>query len=300
MSDKYTDTNCKLHGTAYCHLLNQTECNSCYVSKLSDDEQYDVMEDIGLIAVSIPADGFEDIMNRDECMLCKGDKKGKTTGYAQLNLGHANPKVSDTDSYKSKRYKRDVSMTIPIQLPVCKRCSRLITMFNLLPFIVGVIMPTAGLIIVSIESIRSELASLGAAVPFLIFLISIFMGVIADTIVKAILTRRIERSVLTRPSRIEGVCELIKNGWFAISNPEGGIRYTFSKRPMKSGILTGANRREDIAAILGTNATAEGTAEADFKPAVEFTEPIDVHIDAHIDVDDDLIAEDEFKEFDEE
>ena len=88
MAELYTKTECKLHGTPYCAALNMKNCADCFASKLDSEQQEALIEDIGYIAAALPEDGIESFLDEPECMLCKGNEKGKPEFFAQLMAGH--------------------------------------------------------------------------------------------------------------------------------------------------------------------------------------------------------------------
>lgn len=245
--------NCKLYGTPHCRLLNMDNCSSCYVSRLSPEEQVLVMKDIRTIAAAMPYGGLEAMSEADECGLCCGRKKKEIVGYARFCLGHLHPAVSDKNKRQTNAYKRDTSIVVPVQLPVCKRCKSMITKINYVPIIIGLIIASMGVLIVSMESVRSLLEKSGRIIPFLVSLIAILIGVIVGNIVKGLLVNGAERKTHTRPQNIPVIRELISDGWFVITNSEIEIPITFSSKKLKQGLLTGSEQEKTIQDILKWN-----------------------------------------------
>lgn len=135
-------------------------------------------------------------------------------------------------------------MLIPVQLPACRKCRSLLMQSYFVPIIVGVVFAAAGLVLTIIEPVRAALARLGAAIPFLFFLMFVFIGIIAESLLRISYTKRVERRMNTRASRIAKLSALTKLGWFPVHGSENGIRYTFTDKPLESGILTGRGQRE--------------------------------------------------------
>lgn len=177
-------------------------------------------------------------------MLCKGSEKGKPEFFAQLSMGHDHPTVDYLDEKSNKKYKRSTAMLIPVQLPACRKCRSLLMQSYFVPIIVGVVFAAAGLVLTIIEPVRAALARLGAAIPFLFFLMFVFIGIIAESLLRISYTKRVERRMNTRVSRIAKLSALTKLGWFPVHGSENGIRYTFTDKPLESGILTGRGQRE--------------------------------------------------------
>ena len=181
MAESYTKTECKLHGTPYCAALNMKNCADCFASKLDSEQQEALIEDIGYIAAALPEDGIESFLDEPECMLCKGSEKGKPEFFAQLSMGHDHPTVDYLDEKSNKKYKRSTAMLIPVQLPACRKCRSLLMQSYFVPIIVGVVFAAAGLVLTIIEPVRAALARFGAAIPFLFFLMFVFIGIIAES-----------------------------------------------------------------------------------------------------------------------
>ena len=130
---------CMLYGTPYCALLNQESCGHCFVAKLEAKDQLKVAEDILHIAEALPEDGLEDIMNGEDCALCRvktGEEPNKAETFAQMDMGHLHPTAEIGDKLGGS-YDRGTAMTVPVQLPVCKSCRKKIDRVSYLPLALG-------------------------------------------------------------------------------------------------------------------------------------------------------------------
>lgn len=244
---------CAFCDSPYCALLNQKNCKKCCMSKLEPEEQIKAGEDIFFVAEALPENGLEDIMNAKECAICRpgeDEAPGEAQRYAQFDMGHIHPLVP-ADQKENGRYKRAASMVIPVQLPVCDDCRHKLNLLYYLPLGIGVLIAALGLVATSLEAVRIPLTRYGRIIPFLVFLISVCIGVIVACIVNRMLRRRIERSMNTRAKRIPALSELVKNGWFPIGRKDGMISFSFTKEKLDSGLLTGENQREALEKIRG-------------------------------------------------
>lgn len=249
MENMLQNTDCVLCGTPHCALLNQKSCDKCFVSKLSREDQIKAGEDIFYIADVLPEKGAEDIMNSENCALCRthageGEEEAeKATRYAQIDMGHVHPLVAPEEKETGK-YRRAASMVIPVQLPVCDECRHRLNMLYYLPLGLGVIVALIGLIVTSIEPVRVPLTRYGRILPFLVFLIFVCLAVIVYAIAQRALRVRVERSMNTRAKRIPALAELVKNGWFPIGDKNGMLPFTFTTQKLDNGLLTGENQEE--------------------------------------------------------
>lgn len=248
---------CILHGSPHCALLNEESCATCYIGKLPLEKQAEAAEDIYYIAEALPEEGVDGIMTSGVCALCRtgrgeeAEEAGEATRFAQIDMGHEHPEKPAKPGEKTdSKYDRGASMVIPVQLPVCDKCRTRLNMLYYLPIALGVLVALAGLVLMAIEPIRVPLARYGKAVPFLVFLIFVFLGVIVESIAKKTLRVRIERTMNTRAKRIPALAPLLKKGWFVIGSREGMLPFTFTAERLPSGILTGEGQQEQIAEIL--------------------------------------------------
>lgn len=241
---------CLLSGTPHCTLLNSNSCKDCFVRKLSREDQELVMEDIKMIAAAMPYGGVEKYMDEDKCMLCASERRTADGGYARFDIGHLHPTASEERKDGSRKYKRDTSLVVPLQLPVCKKCRRRIQLINFLPLAVGVIIAFAGFITIASRPIFMALSKFGRPIPLLSALIAVFLGIIVGNILKIRLTNSASTKTYISPERIKAISELMDEGWFVIPGNELDLPYTFSKNEMRSGLLTGRNQEQVIEEII--------------------------------------------------
>ncbi len=244
--------NCMLSGSPYCALLHERNCSRCYVMKLDIEQQQEAAEDIFYIADALGDDGVEPIMKATDCALCirehgsDGEEVGEADGWAVIDIAHEHPTAKEKTGGK---YDRSTSMAIPVQLPVCNECRRSVELLNYLPLGLGVLIALAGLVLTWIEPIRAPLARAGKALPFLVFLIFVFLGIIVESVVKRALHIRIERTMNTRAKRIPALADLLKRGWFVIGAEDGMLPFTFIRERLPYGILTGDDQKAKLNSV---------------------------------------------------
>lgn len=241
---------CLLYDTPHCTLLNMRSCKECFVDKLSREDQELVKEDIAIIAAAMPYGGVEKLMENDECALCAQQSNRADGGYARFDIGHLHPTASEERKSGSRKYKRDTGIVVPIQLPVCKKCKRRIQLINYLPITVGIIIAFSCFIAVSVTPAFASLSKLGRPIPMLIAIIGLFFAIIIANILKIRLTNSASSRTYLSPERIKIISELMNEGWFVIPNSELELPYTFSKKEINSGLLTGKNQEETIEDII--------------------------------------------------
>lgn len=249
-NDRIFDENCLLYGTPHCRILNMESCNSCYIHNLCEDDRRKAMEDIRMIAAAMPVGGMEELKESDECAFCRGMKNPADGGYALFDIGHLNPKAMNERKKGNKAYKRDVSLVVPVQLPICRRCRRRIQLINFLPLVIGLIIAALSFIIITSEPVYGALNKFSRIIPVLASAIGVLLAIAIASLVKMILKNTGERKTVLRPGTLKPIEKMRSEGWFVIESGEFDIPLTFSKKGLKTGIMTGGDQENNIREIV--------------------------------------------------
>lgn len=255
MTEK-TKTNCIFRNTPACELFNAGNCENCPMFNVKPEDMPDAYEDMRALCESLPEDGVEPLFYEEECLLCKGSKKGKPAGFAQLNMAHLNPNLSDseTSGQDDKTYKkRETRLVVPLQLPVCASCRRKLKLKYNLPLIITVLFCALALIITSAESVRTALMAAGRFGPFIVFATIVLLGVGIALLVKSWLASDIKKNIKTNPEEIKQLEKMLEKGWFSLPMGKENADFTFTKNRLDSGILTGDGQKKLINAVLNGN-----------------------------------------------
>lgn len=258
-----TKADCKFLNTAVCELLNAKDCESCPMFSLNNEEETnDAYADMRTLCEFLPETGVEPLFYEEKCALCKSEKKGKPVGFAQLNMGHLNPLISvsggsgSNQEAKSRKI-RETRLVIPAQLPVCASCRRKLLLKYNLPLIINVLSAALGLIITSVESVRTALTAAGRAGAFIVFLTIVLLGTGIALLLKDRLDSDIKENTKTKLTEIKQLGKMLKNGWFTLPMYSEKADFTFTKNRLKNGILTGDNQKALINAVLEGNRKIE-------------------------------------------
>ena len=152
-----------------------------------------------------------------------------------------------------KAYKRDVSIVVPVQLPVCRHCKRRIQLINYLPLIIGLVITALSFIVITSKPVYGALNKQGRIIPVLAALIGVLLAVAIANLVKMILKNTGERKTVLRPGTLKPIEKLRSEGWFVIESGEFDIPLTFSKEGLKNGIMTGGDQENNINEIVNWN-----------------------------------------------
>lgn len=236
------------------NLLNADPCGKDGIGKYGDSDMKAVIEDVCSVAELLPPEGVEPFFKSDECLLCKGEHKGKRTCYARVMLGHVNDNAGNDKARgiaPKRSYRRRTGMIIPVQIAACDRCKSNLSYARYLPICIGLLISTLALALTSAESVRIALEGYGKAMPFLVFLIIACIGVLIATLVSKGINAKIDRQSIKAPAEVPGMRKLLDRGWFVIKNAQDEEAFVFAKESMHFGLCTGDGQAEAIAAITG-------------------------------------------------
>lgn len=287
MHNMPSNTECILNGSPFCALQNTAECGKCALNKLTDDEKYAAVDDMIETAKALPEDGILNIKG-DECALCRREPK-KASRFALIDMGHKNP-AAEAGSPLSNGSDRGGALTVPVELPVCGACVRRIKTMSYLPKVLALAIVLGGLILVALEPVRLALVKYSPLLPVLIFLIFVFLGIIVDTVVKRLVSKRIERSTNVRTRRVAALYGLVSRGWFVIGEKNGVPPYVFVGEKLDSGFMTGDGRD----ALLET-IRREGRALIGAKPEPEPENGAESEVEAPSETSEKPAADEEIK-----
>lgn len=254
MREMPQNSECVLNGSPFCALQNAKDCDKCALNKLDRDEKLLAAEDMLENAKALPADALDAAEKAETCALCRkkagdpAEKTGKLVRFAQFDIGHKNP-AAEVGTRLSGGYDRGSALTVPVQLPACSACARRIRTLNSLPKALGLFVALGGLVLVAVEPVRVFLTRYSRLLPIIVFLIFVCLGVIVDSIVKRLVSLRIERTMNARTRRIDSLSELVSRGWFVIGETGGVPPFAFTREKLDSGFMTGDDRAELLKTI---------------------------------------------------
>ncbi len=236
MRRKITNTSCRLYHTAQCDLLNMPSCEECMLSR--DEEAADqVMQDMQTLMNLMPEGGISNLFAGDECVLCKG-KPNKREYYGLLDMGHAEPKRTKR-SVLGLKMKSAVGSLVPVQIGVCNACRKRILRLEYLPVTLPVYLGVAVLLALSIPSVSDMLEKTAAVLPFLIFAVTVGVGVAAGKIISTLLRKRYAELTVLDPFELPTLKEMKDRGWFPLNTNGKRLRLVFVKKRMRMGVGTG-------------------------------------------------------------
>ena len=244
MAKTYTNQACPLYDTRYCELLNMADCNTCTVADMSDWAY--VKESINVTSSLLPREGISGLFTSEDCVLCTQEPKGKRDGYAIVDIGNPEPKHQKQGALGFK-VTADAGSMVPIQAACCKSCKHNLLMVEYLPVLVGALLAAVGLALVTLRPIHDFLASLGAMVPFLAFVVFAVGGIALCRMLRKSLGKKYGASTRLNVFDIPLLRELPEYGWFEIRDgyeKKGVSHCLFTSKPLDKGLFTGIVTKE--------------------------------------------------------
>lgn len=239
MARQYLKTDCPLYDTKYCKRLNMLGCDTCTVSKRGDSLQT-LKDDLDFMETILPEDGLYDLYTGDECVLCKGENKGKRTCYALTDLGNPKPERMKRSSIGLKMQTRAGSL-IPLQLSCCDDCRR---RFRLIEYIVPslvALFAVIAVLLVSIRQVSFALKAVWQGLPLALFVGLILVGWIVGRIVRGALVKKYAEFTHLDIFELDKLAWMKAHDWFELvpSKTKGLSKLVFTKKRLEQGIYTG-------------------------------------------------------------
>lgn len=236
MSRTITNKDCKLYHTKYCDMLNMQSCDACFVNERKNYD--DVISDLDVLEELLPEEGIHSQFDGDECVLCRGDEKGKKEYYALLDLGHPEPKRTKRSAIGIKVTSKTGSM-VPVQLSTCKACRRRVLILDYLPVLLPVLAGLITLLILLIPDVSDWMEQFSMLMPFAFFAVVVLLAMVVAAALKRALRMRFQAKMHLDPFEIPLLEKMRHKGWFPLSTSGTAIRFVFTKKRMRQGVCTG-------------------------------------------------------------
>ncbi len=238
MEHKYTNTDCKLHGTRYCALLHMESCASCTVAAASPEQAEGLAKNLDVTASLMPENGVACLFESEECLLCKG-ARGKREWYADVDIGNVEPKTESRNVLGMKSIARTGSM-VPLQIACCKDCRKRLLMIEYLPTVAATAISLIALIVMSIRPVRESLMGRHEILPLLIFASVVLLALLLSAVLRKKLVADAEGKTELRALDLVQLAGMREKGWFEINPGKKGMtRFVFARKRIRQGLYTG-------------------------------------------------------------
>ena len=201
----------------------------------------------------VPHNILTDLFLTEDCVLCKGEKKGKRAWYAVADLANIDrlPKPEEMGRGAKAREKRSGAI-FPLQLACCDSCRKKYLLVQYVSPVITAAGMTFGLLLMGIRPLREALMAVAAILPPIVFLVFTVGSMAVGKLLRKYLVERFARSTYLSVLRLEPLRPLVRMGWFELYDGKGVTRLVFSKKRMYSGARTrrGTADEEKTAATL--------------------------------------------------
>lgn len=227
---------CKLSGTRTCAMLNMHSCDRCPLS-MDGDQQDKIVADVETFCELLPEEGLHTLFETDECQLCKGESRGKKTGYAIVDMAHSEP----TDERKRSRLfgKQRFGFLAPLQFAVCSKCRMKLLFLEYLPMIMTVLFTLIALLFVANDDQRKVLngTSVGFALPLIIIVGALVLGYVLGKVLKMVLSNSWNKGMYVNALDHPFVKAMEEKGWFPLFDAKKG-KVIFTRKQIDRGLGT--------------------------------------------------------------
>lgn len=259
MQRVYTNEACRLHGSAYCAMLNMESCASCTVCSESEEKDEAIRADLDVILSNMSDHSMHALFAGDDCLFCKGEPL-KKKWYALTDIAHVQPRRKKATLLGIARESR-VGTVLPIQIACCEDCrKRFLTLEYVRP-LTGTIAAALSLVVLSVRRFREPIAALAEILPFAIFLAVTAIGILAGKIIKGRLRKKYGALMHMGIMELPILHDMAERGWFELTPTEGMSRLVFSKTPIKQGLFTGWPVEDAVRAEEENGEKAEENSE---------------------------------------
>ena len=209
MAESGERSGCTLSGTEYCRLLNMRACKNCTMRTAEDLDS--VKSDLDVYQSLLPEGGVAQLFLTQECQFCKGEKKGKKSGYAIVDVAHPEPKRIQRRLLGKQV--AEFGTMIPLQFAVCDQCRRRFLWMEYAPVLLPVVFGAAGLILLAVRSLRESLAAQAAVLPALLWAALLLCGIVLGQFAEKGAKKRFEKDMRLSAAEHPVLQEMLQNGW---------------------------------------------------------------------------------------
>lgn len=228
---------CPLYATDECRMLNMATCKDCTVNGSSAKDMERIKKEIALIRSLIPEQGIDSLFTGESCLFCKEEPNEKSC-YALLDVGHKEPQHHEKLK-QALSGTTDAGSIIPLQISCCDECKKRLTRLGCVKSIFATAISGLSLILLSLRAVHEPLMNVFTALPLVIFLACIALGIIGGGYLQTQLKRQYEQKTRLHVMDIPQMRGLKERGWFVLYKDEPVTKLVFSSERLKQGLFTG-------------------------------------------------------------
>lgn len=233
----YTKTSCPLYGTQYCESLNMESCQACTLKCETQAQAEVVMADLDAYAALMPEEGITGLFATDECVLCRGENKGKKKWYGFTDLANPQPRRHKT-GFLGVAKERRAGAVLPVQLGCCDDCRRRMLRLEYIMPVMMALFTVIPLGIFSVRGIREPLMAVSHGLPFYLFAACVLLGALLGRWIKKGMVRQYAAHTYLKVIETPALAPMKEKGWFELNGEGDMSRVVFARRPAAHGLYT--------------------------------------------------------------
>lgn len=235
MEQRLTDTECALHGTKACALLNMQDCGKCPLKDRVADPA--IFDDLKLYCDLQPEGSIASLFESETCTLCKDEPKGKPTCFAVFDMAHTEPKKLAKRKWFTKQ---QTGFMVPLQFACCSACRRRILFTAYLPLIVPIVLTLITLPLVLNEHMAQTLRAAASWLPFALIIVSILGGYGIGKLLSYLYKRKCDSVTYMDVRSHPFVTEMTEKGWRPLFN-DRTAHIAFTRNRIDRGLGSAAS-----------------------------------------------------------
>lgn len=231
-----TDTECLLYGTRACAVLNMRSCKDCPLQGRIADEQ--LIDDIALFESLLPEEGVAGLFESETCLLCKGEAKGKRSGYAVYDMVHTEPKALRRTGLLSRLLKKqDSGFMVPLQFACCKKCHNRVLLLTYLPIVIPTVLGMLALALAASEQLLNTVRGISQWLPLLVLTAAVLGGYLLGKLIVSVLKKKYEQEQYLSLDGHPFVKRMEARGWRQMFR-EKNATFLYTKKRIDMGLGT--------------------------------------------------------------
>ncbi len=241
MSRQYTNTDCPLHGSRYCSILNMLSCEECTVSAREKTVGIEsVTTYIDALEKLMPEDGIAELFTGDNCVLCKSDEPNRKSGYALLDMGNAEPGGTRRNVLGIKTKLRTGAI-IPVQFSCCSECRKRFLYIEYVRLAMVAACIAVMVLLMSVRPIFEAMKAVWMGLPAAVFVAGLAASIIAGTVVRSALIKKYSAFTHLDVFELPKLAQMQQKGWFQIGENRNNrfTKLVFTKKRIRQGVFTG-------------------------------------------------------------
>lgn len=240
MAREYTNTECPLHGTRYCSILNMPNCDECTITARERTTGIESVKTyIDKLEQLMPEGGISELFTKDTCLLCKGEPNKKSC-YALLDMGNEEPR-SGKRSVLSVKAKVTAGAIVPVQIACCNDCRKRFKRISYIQLTLVSITMAVVMLLLSIRPINEALKAIWMWLPAAVFVGMTVLSVVVGALVRNSLCKKYSSLTHLDVFELPKLHEMKEKGWFQLTDKPNkyATKLVFSDKRVRRGVFTG-------------------------------------------------------------